>query len=44
MVPAGTTQAHTARAEVGVRRRITWMLKGMEMEVERGDEVAKTYP
>ena len=38
-VPAGTTQAHYARAAAGIWRRISWMLKRIETEVERGAEV-----
>lgn len=45
MVPAGTMQAHTARAAVGVlvleSDRINWMLRRMESEVVRGAAVPK---
>ena len=45
IVPAGTMQAHTARAAVGVvvveSECINWMLKRMDAEVVRGEEVPK---
>ena len=39
LVSAGTTQTHTARAVIGVWRYLSWILKRMETEVERGVEV-----